>query len=145
MRSRLRDETFHFEAPAELKEKIRRALPQAPPRANGYSSRRSGFVPRAIQFAIPLAIGAMLALFIAPRGLRPGNDALVAREVVASHVRSMMGSHLMDVASTDQHTVKPWFNGKLDFSPPVTDFAKEGFPLVGGRLDARDQRFHVAG
>ena len=140
MRSRLREETFHFEAPAELKEKIRRALPQAPPRANGYSSRRSGFVPRAIQFAIPLAIGAMLALFIAPRALRPGNDDLVAREVVASHVRSMMGSHLMDVASTDQHTVKPWFNGKLDFSPPVTDFAKEGFPLVGGRLDYIDDR-----
>ena len=140
MRTRLRDETFRFEAPPELKEKIRRALPQAPPHANGYASRRSGFVPRAIQFAVPLAIGAMLTLFIAPRALRPGNNDILAREVVASHVRSMMGSHLMDVASTDQHTVKPWFNGKLDFSPPVTDFAKQGFPLVGGRLDYVDER-----
>jgi anti-sigma factor RsiW len=139
MRTRLRDETFHFEAPAELKEKIRRALP-APARAEGYSSRRAGFVPRAIRFAIPLAIGAMLTLFIMPRTLRPAGDETIAREVVASHVRSMMGSHLMDVASTDQHTVKPWFNGKIDFSPPVTDFAKQGFPLVGGRLDYIDDR-----
>ena len=140
MRTRLRDESFRFEAPAELKEKIRRALPDAPPRADGYASRRRSFVPRAIQFAIPLAIGAMLALFIAPRALRPNENDILAREVVASHVRSMMGSHLMDVASTDQHTVKPWFNGKLDFSPPVTDFAKQGFPLVGGRLDYIDDR-----
>ena len=140
MRTRLKDESFHFEAPAELKEKIRRALPAAPPRAEGYSSRRDGFIPRAIRFAIPLAIGAILTLFIAPRALRPPGNETVAREVVASHVRSMMGSHLMDVASTDQHTVKPWFNGKLDFSPPVTDFAKQGFPLVGGRLDYINDR-----
>lgn len=134
MRTRLREETFHFEAPAELKEKIRRALP-SPPRAEGYSSRRGGFVPRAIQFAIPLAIGAMLTLFIAPRTLRPSGDETIAREVVASHVRSMMGSHLMDVASTDQHTVKPWFNDKLDFSPQVKDLSAQGFPLAGGRLE----------
>src|SRR5260370_22972752 len=140
MRTRLKDETFHIEAPAELKERTRRALPAASPIANGYSSRRSGFVPRAIQFAIPRAIGGILTLFIVPRWIRASGNEIVAREVVASHVRSMMGSHLMDVASTDQHTVKPWFNGKLDFSPPVTDFAKEGFPLVGGRLDYLDDR-----
>jgi anti-sigma factor RsiW len=146
MHARLKDGEFRFEAPAELREKIRRAVaasPQtrsAPQRSGGYQSRRGTWVPRAIRFAVPMAVGAMLALMIVPRTIGPVAGQRLAGEVVASHVRSLMAAHLMDVASTDKHTVKPWFNGKLDFSPPVTDFAKDGFPLVGGRLDYIDGR-----
>src|SRR5947208_1659389 len=98
------------------------------------SKNTCGSVATAIIFA------AIITFNLMPRLQRPGSDQFLATQLIASHARSLMANHLTDVASSDQHTVKPWLDAKLDFAPPVVDLSSEGFPLIGGRLDYLDNR-----
>jgi anti-sigma factor RsiW len=122
-----RDATYH-RAPAGLRERLEMSLA---------AEARAAWRPwRAMALAASFALVAVVSWNAALLQPPLDDDALVGREVVAAHVRSLMvPGHLNDVASSDQHTVKPWFNGKLDYAPPVRDFADAGFALAGGRLD----------
>ena len=136
LRIAMHADALYYRAPASLRKHVqstvRHANPVAPtPRVRGW---------RWFGAAASLLVVVLITWGVT-RGLStPSADDLLAQEVIASHVRSLMPNHLADVASSDQHTVKPWFDGKLDFAPAVTDFAGQGFPLVGGRLDYLDNR-----
>jgi len=124
----LRNESLRFQPTAGLEKRVRSALRRES------DSRAPTFRAR---WLIPALTAAALVIVFASYLLtRTPADDLVSSEVVSSHVRSLMtSSHLIDVPSEDPHTVKPWFDGKLDFSPPVKDLTAQGFGLIGGRLD----------
>ena len=136
LRNEIKAGSFYFKAPADLQTKIQLSLRKAA-RAEG----RAWVLPQWwFNVVAPVAAAALVVLVLVPFLRGPSADKLLAREVVSSHVRSLMATHLTDVASSDHHTVKPWFAGKLNFSPPVEDLAKQGYPLVGGRLDYLENR-----
>jgi anti-sigma factor RsiW len=127
----------YFDAPAGLNRRVRASLRHAH-KAETSGARFGWRWPLAFA-SLVLAAVFVFALLLPLRSRQTGDD-LLAQEVVAGHVRSLMAEHLTDVPSTDRHTVKPWLDRRLDFAPPVRDLSAEGFALVGGRLDYLDRR-----
>jgi mycothiol system anti-sigma-R factor len=147
----------YFRAPAELRQSIQsslRAQINRQPLGNVSDEKRARvfsrtskrppmvFTPQWSWLALAAAIiaAAIVAVNVVPRWRANGGDRFLATQLIASHVRSLMASHLTDVESSDQHTVKPWLDTKLDFAPPVFDLTNDGFPLIGGRLDYIENR-----
>ena len=145
----------YYKAPLELRERIQVSLREAIGVSTSRGAagvgplpgRRPEAVRRGVFFDMPwnwlalaaaIALAAIVASSFLPKVRQPGADQFLATELIASHVRSLMADHLTDVASSDQHTVKPWLDVKLDFAAPVVDLSSDGFPLIGGRLDYLD-------
>lgn len=126
---------YHHGAPPELARRIRARLGTEPkPRRQWLPTGR--WLPMGAAAAAAAVISWTAAIQYASRP----PEQMLAEQVIAGHARAIITSHLMEVASSDQHTVKPWLSSKLDFSPPVPELAGAGFPLAGGRLDYLDQR-----
>jgi anti-sigma factor RsiW len=143
LRTAIAGESLYFDAPQGLEQGVRSALGE-PKAGAGQSSRTAGvrqFLAASAPtwnwrgLLLPFGAVALVLLLLLPLTLRHSVDNRLVEELTAAHVRSLMLDHKTDVASSDQHTVKPWFDGKLDYAPPVVDLAASGFPLVGGRLD----------
>jgi anti-sigma factor RsiW len=140
LRSSLKSDSLYYPAPEQLKKRIQSSLrkeakSETAPRGSGW---------RWLTVGASLAFMLLIGVFVwrlMPGSIRPSGDELLAREVASEHVRSLqMPGHLTDVLSSDQHTVKPWFDGKVDFAPPVKDFAGQDFRLYGGRLEYLNNR-----
>jgi anti-sigma factor RsiW len=132
VRGAMQRSDLHYRAPAPLEEKLRKLT------RRGSRSDRLPWFQRWMWAGggAAFAAASLLITFMITRPAAVSPN----QEIVTDHIRSLMANHLMDVISTDQHTVKPWFDGKLEFAPPVSDLAAEGYPLAGGRLDYLEKR-----
>ncbi|MFO1351962.1 MAG: anti-sigma factor [Gammaproteobacteria bacterium] len=135
LRSALRGQADYYPAPQDLRANLRALIRKThKPAIRWTLSLNAASLGAAFGLVAALTCG--LTLYVAG----PGASEQLTHEIIANHVRSLMVDHLTDVVSSDRHTVKPWFNGRLDFSPPVSDLAAQGFTLVGGRLDYLDKQ-----
>jgi anti-sigma factor RsiW len=131
LRGALGNEASAYRAPAHLRRNLRAAL-----RREAKATRRT--LSPWLMFATGAAFAAVILGFVLFQTTRAARTDAIVDQVVANHVRSLLAAQLVDVVSSDQHTVKPWFDGKIDFAPEVRDLSTNGFPLVGGRLDYLD-------
>jgi anti-sigma factor RsiW len=143
LRETIREKADYHPVPAALRERISAGLGAAPtatrrPRASVVSALQRWLAWRPMAGSFALAAAAVVALNLA--WLHGAQDERVLDDVVASHVRATLGQHLVDVASSDHHTVKPWLSSKLDFSPPVSELQLPGSVFLGGRVDYLDGR-----
>jgi anti-sigma factor RsiW len=138
LRAQVRSELPYFTAPPALRERMRALLApaQPPERARALGERWRWLIGGALGGCA----ATVLAWVVGTAVIDYQANQDLAGEAVAMHTRATLDNHLVDVASSDQHTVKPWLSARLDYSPPVRDFAAEGFPLLGGRLDLLDRR-----
>jgi anti-sigma factor RsiW len=128
LRASLAGAKLYYKAPTSLRRKLVPAQPTW----------------RWVAIAAALVLCVFTGWQVASLRPAPNAEMALAAELVDAHLRSLQPGHLTDIVSSDQHTVKPWFAGKLDFSPPVRDFAAEGFPLEGGRLEVIQGRASAA-
>jgi mycothiol system anti-sigma-R factor len=136
LRSTLQRAQLYETAPIELRRKIRAELKAPSTSVSGPSVAPWRWIAIAASLLLVTGVG----WYALQNSRAKGPESVTATEVIDAHIRSLQAGHLTDVTSTDQHTVKPWFDGKLDFIPPVKDYMDEGFPLLGGRLDVLGQR-----
>jgi anti-sigma factor RsiW len=141
LQSALRENAAYYRAPASVADRIRHQIgAQRPAPRRPAAMPRWRPLPRWLPIGAAVAATALLTWTAALQYAGLSGDERLAEQVIDGHARSVLTSHLIDVASSDQHTVKPWLSSKLDFSPAVVDLAQAGFPLAGGRLDYLDDR-----